>query len=183
MTNQSQRTDSKQTASILPFSWETIEALTQILAARILADGTPDVLVSLQRGGLIPTVLLSHRLAVSEMLTVPIRRTVSDAVYASKQAPVLMLPEQVRDLTNKDVLLVDDIAGSGETLRVARSALEAFRPRRLREAIYLVNLDHWEQGQTPEQEITYIGRTIRAWAVFPWEKQAVSGVAQEQTGV
>jgi DNA-binding response OmpR family regulator/hypoxanthine phosphoribosyltransferase len=167
---------------IVLFSWETIEELTQILATRILADGTPDMLVSLQRGGLIPTVLLSHQLAVSEMLTVPIRRTTSDAAYASKQAPILVLPEQVRSLTNQDVLIVDDIVGTGETLRMVRSALGAFRPRRLREAIYLVNLNHWEQAQdqAPEQEMTYIGQTIRAWAVFPWEKSASTLVALQE---
>lgn len=174
----------KQTAPILPFSWEMIEDVTHILAQRIQADGVPDVLVSLQRGGLIPAVLLSHQLAVAEMITVPICRTTSDAVYADKQAPVLILPEHIGTITGKDVVMVDDIAGSGETMRAAFSALVAFRPRRLRAAMYLVNLNHWEQAQRQpaEQAITYIGQTIRAWAVFPWERQAVSGVAQEQPG-
>lgn len=178
---QGEEAGSEKTSPIVVFSWETIEDLTLTLASRLLADGRPDVLVSLQRGGLIPGVLLSHHLAVSEMLTVPIRRTTSDAAYADKQAPVLVVPEQVSQLTGKDVVLVDDIIGSGETIHAARSALAAFHPCRLRTAIYLVNLNHWEQAHCspPEQEITYIGQTIRAWAVFPWERIAGSRVAQE----
>ncbi len=178
---QGDEADSEKASPIVLFSWKTIEDLTLTLASRLLADGRPDVLVSLQRGGLIPGVLLSHQLAVSEMLTVPIRRTTSDAAYADKQAPVLVVPEQAPQLTGKDVVLVDDIVGSGETLQAVRSALAAFHPHRLRTAIYLVNLNHWERAHCypPEQEITYIGQTIRAWAVFPWERGTRSLVAQE----
>ncbi len=174
----------EKTSSILPFSWEASEDFTLPLASRVLADGKPDVLVSLQRGGLIPGVLLSHHLAVSEMLAVPVRRTTSDGVYADKQVPVLVIPEQASHLTGKDVVLVDDIAGSGETMRAVCSALAAFHPHRLRTVVYLVNLTHWERAHCfpPEQEITYIGQTIRAWAVFPWENIACSRVIPEEEG-
>lgn len=178
---QREATDSEQGSPMLFISWETIEELTQALASRLLADGRPEVLVSLQRGGLIPGVLLSHQLAVSEILSVPIRRTLSDAAYADKQAPRLSIPEQALHLTDKDVVLVDDIVGSGETMLAALSALVAFHPARLRTMSYLVNLTHWEHAHRhpPEQEITYIGQIIRAWAVFPWESSARTGILQE----
>jgi len=170
----------EKTSPMLLFSWETIEGLTLALTARVLADGRPDLLVLLQRGGLIPGVLLSHQLSVSEMLCVPIRRTTSEQIYADKQTPVLVVPEEASHLTGKDVVIVDDIAGSGETMRAVCSALAAFQPFRLRTMVYLVNLNHWEHiHRPPEQEITYIGQTIRAWAVFPWEKSASTLVAPE----
>lgn len=179
---QGEEAGSEKTAPILLVSWETIEDLTQALASRLVVDGKPDMVVCLQRGGLIPGVLLSHQLAVAEMLTIPIRRTTSDAVYADKQVPVLVLPEQASQLAGKDVVLVDDIVGSGETMQAALSALAVFHPRRLRTVSYLVNLDHWEQAHhsSPEQEMTYIGQTIRAWAIFPWERSARSCMAQEE---
>ena len=156
---------------IQSFSWEEIEGLTRTLTDRIVVDGVPDILVGVQRGGLIPLVLLSHRLAVTHVLTLSARRTLSDGVYAAKQAAHLVLPEYLQAIAGKDVILVDDIVGSGATVQAVRAALAAYRPRRLREAIYLVNLAHWEpaQRQPPTQEMTYIGQMIRAWAVFPWE--------------
>lgn len=168
------QSDSEKSAPILQFSWETIEDLTLTLASRVQADGKPDVLVCLQRGGLIPGVLLSHHLTVSEMICVPVRTTTSEQIYADKQVPVLVVPEQALQLAEKDVVLVDDIVGSGVTMQTVRSALAAFHLYRLRTISYLVNLNHWEaaHGYPPEQEITYIGQSIRAWAVFPWERNA-----------
>lgn len=171
---QEEQSDSEKSAPILQLSWETIEDLTLTLASRVLADGKPDVLVCLQRGGLIPGVLLSQYLTISEMMCVPVRRTTSEQIYADKQVPALVVPEQALQLAEKDVVLVDDIVGSGVTMQVVRSALAAFHPHRLRTLSYLVNLNHWEaaHGYPPEQEITYIGQPIRAWTVFPWERSA-----------
>ena len=156
--------------AVLRFSWEEIEVLTQRLANALVAEGKPDVLVGLQRGGVIPAVMLSHQLA-TEMSVLPIRRTLSDALYASKQAPTAHIPAHFRHLRGKDVVIVDDIVGSGETLRTALQIIAAHAPSRIRSVACVVNRAHWDEANhtEPHASLSFIGSEVRAWVVFPWE--------------
>lgn len=162
------RCSSQQT--VLCVSWEEMEGLTLRIAHALLAQGKPDVLIGLQRGGVIPTVILSHLLA-TEMVVLPIRRTLSDAIYAAKQAPVAHVSEQLQLLRGKDVVLVDDIVGSGETLRAAHHIIAASVPSRIRSVVSIVNRAHWDEANqtNPQASITHIGREVHGWVVFPWE--------------
>lgn len=159
---------------VLSVSWQDIDDLTCALAEHIKQEGLPDLLVGLERGGLIPAVMLSHQLGVRSLLSVPVQRTCSDTIYAEKQRPhVLLEPHRLFTLDTRDVLVVDDIAGSGQSLLTVLPLLSHDRPTRLRSAVYVVNRQHWDaqHGEEPAQIISYIGREVRGWAVFPWEKR------------
>jgi hypoxanthine phosphoribosyltransferase len=170
-----------QHRQVLHITWEEIHALTSQVARRIQGEGTPDVLVGLQRGGLIPAIMLSHQLAVPNLLVLPIRRTLSDAMYAAKMAPRIVLTDSLCQIAKKDVLVIDDIAGSGDTLRIALKTLADHAPARLRSATCIVNRAHWDpvNAREPGAHITYIGREVRAWVVFPWETSFAGGDENE----
>ena len=157
---------------ILCLSWEEVKDLTHQLARAICAEGKPDVLIGVQRGGIIPAVMLSHQLAIPDMLTLPIRRTLSDAIYASKQAPSVLMPEPLPHLQGRDLVVVDDIVGSGETFRAALQVVTACAPSRVRSVVCVVNRAHWDpvNQSEPQADLFAIGREVRAWVVFPWEK-------------
>src|SRR4051812_43237804 len=65
-------------------AWENVHDLIVGLARRAAADGVPDVVVAIQRGGLVPGVMLSHLLQVRSLVVFNIRRTIHDGVAAPK---------------------------------------------------------------------------------------------------
>ena len=74
-------------------SWEEVETLINILHDNILESGEKfEYVKGLPRGGLIPAVILSHKLGIS---------------YASNELT----------LYQRNVLVVDDICDSGKTLK------------------------------------------------------------------
>ncbi|ORT47309.1 phosphoribosyltransferase family protein [Frankia sp. KB5] len=156
-------------------TWHDVAGITEALAAAVIADGVPDVVVGILRGGMVPAVLLAHHLGVRDVRALTITHTQSDGVNAPKaERPVLANPDSVGRLDDRDVLLVDDVVGSGDTLDAARSHLVHSHPGSVRTAVCLLNLANWPTTRGPASGdgriATYVGREIRRWVVFPWEQ-------------
>ena len=71
---------------IYHLSWDVLSDLMTILVGNIQADGVPQIIVGVQRGGLIPAVMLSHHLGIRTVLALPIRSTTTDAVLCLEAA-------------------------------------------------------------------------------------------------
>lgn len=153
-------------------TWLDIESQVGRLADGILRDGLPQALIAVVRGGGIPAVWLAHRLGVRDVRAVEVTRTADDTVNAAKSPrPVAVNPASLGDLTGRDVLVVDDVAGTGHTLAAAvLLALDAGAAR-VRSAVCVVNEDHWTDPSPPETVVTYIGLLTLGWVIFPWEGQ------------
>jgi len=153
-------------------TWDDIAATAEAMAAKVLADGVPDVVVAVLRGGVIPAVLLSHQLGVRTVRTVEIIHTTTDGVNAEKTVhPQVINPASLGRLVGADVLIVDDIAGSGDTGECAADLVSAAGAARIRTAVCVVNTGNWHRTQPPEQELTYVGATVTGWVTFPWEQR------------
>jgi uncharacterized protein len=176
--------DTGNTRVVLPVSWVEIDALTHLLAAQILAQGRPEVIIGMQRGGLIPAVMLSHQLHISSFISLPVRRTTSDRLYATKHAPLIEQQHLLSTVAGKDVLIVDDVIGTGASIAAVLALLPLFTPSRIRSLSYFVNLDHWmsTSGEKLTNSITYIGQQVHGWIIFPWEAyhEQTRGTLSEQ---
>ncbi|MGW5868354.1 phosphoribosyltransferase [Streptomyces sp. NPDC055239] len=151
-------------------SWPDLDRYTGQLAERIAAEGAPQTIVGIMRGGMIPAIQLAHRLTVRDVRTVEVTHTASDAINAAKTgAPAYRNPASLGDLAGHDVLLVDDIAGSGATLEHTRRMITGLAPGRLRTAVVSVNLANWQTASTPDTVIDYIALNCEGWVIFPWE--------------
>ena len=74
----------------LYYNWEEVEELVDLLAKQITQSGYQiEYIFGLQRGGLIPAVMLSHKLGIP----------------------------MTQDPTRQNILIVDDICDSGETFK------------------------------------------------------------------
>jgi hypoxanthine phosphoribosyltransferase len=152
--------------------WDDITAAAETMAAKIRADGVPDVVVAVLRGGVIPAVLLAHQLGVRTVRAVEIIHTATDKVNADKTAsPQVTNPASLGHLVGADVLIVDDIAGSGDTGECAADLVSAAGAARIRTAVCVVNTGNWHRPQPPEQALTYVGATVQGWVSFPWEQR------------
>jgi hypoxanthine phosphoribosyltransferase len=150
----------------LTLSWREVDQLVELLA-RPLGRIELDVVLGISRSGLVPAVMLSHHLGVRDFAVLDIKRTDSDALDATKSAPVLrgILNESM--LEHKHVLLVDDIVGEGMTMR---AACQLLRPmcKSLVTSVLVVNQQNLGQA-TPRDVVDHHGCLVHGWMTFPWE--------------
>jgi uncharacterized protein len=152
--------------------WAEFIAITDQLGQTISADGSPDVVVGILRGGMIPAVRLSHLLGLRDVRALNVTHTTADGVNAAKTSrPLVHNSSSLGDVTGLDLLLVDDVAGTGETISVCRSILEAAGARNVRIAACALNKANWRQSvdRDPGDVLTYLGVAYQGWVVFPWE--------------
>jgi len=151
-------------------TWPRMEELVDRITEQVGRDGAPEILVAILRGGAIPAVWLSHRLGLRDVRAVEVVHTLDDNVHAAKTPePVAVNPASLGDLAGRDVLIVDDVAGTGQTLAAAASLAAQAGAARVRTAVCVVNEDNWVDRLPAEAVMTYIGTSTRGWVVFPWE--------------
>lgn len=157
----------------LDLTWPDLEQHAGAVANRVRSDGAPDVIVGILRGGMVPAVMLAHLLGVRDVRGVEVTRTLSDGPNGAKApAPQITNPESLGTIApGADVLLVDDVAGSGDTVEHAARLLAG--AGRLRRAVMVVNTINWYKAHAdsvaPEHVQDFIGCTCAGWVRFPWE--------------
>ena len=120
--------------------WESVTSITAQLAAEISGDGAPDVIVGVLRGGMIPAVMLAHALAARDVRAIEVTHTVADGIDARKTAqPRYRNLASVGNIAGLDVLVADDIAGTGATAAAAGKLLHKLGAARVRTAVWAVN--------------------------------------------
>jgi hypoxanthine phosphoribosyltransferase len=147
-------------------SWDDIGSACAQLAEEVAAGSAPDVVVGIARGGLVPAVMVAHLLGLRDLRHVSLTRTAGDQINAPKR-PVATAcgPGSLGDLRGRSVLIIDDVAGSGETIGAAAALVWSLSPAHLRTAVCVVNDGNWRGGQLPD----HVAIRSRRWVVFPWE--------------
>lgn len=153
--------------------WAAVTTITDTLAKAVAVGSRPDVVVGILRGGMIPAVLLAHALGLREVRALDVTHTITDGVNAAKApSPVVRNLASLGDLSGLNVLLVDDIAGTGETMRACRDMAAQAGASTVRTAACAFNEANWPpDGGDPLGTFTYVGARYRGWVVFPWENQ------------
>ena len=104
-------------------SWDDVVKWCWRLAEIIKESGwLPDMIVAISRGGVVPARLLCDYLCVSDMMTIQVIHWPT-AAEVSEKAKV-KYPLKL-DLSGKKILLVDDIADTGDSIILAKKTLEA----------------------------------------------------------
>ncbi len=136
------------------------------LAAQLAAgDWTPDFIIGVGRGGLVPAVFLSHASGLP-MLSVDYSSQVKD--FADE--PLVKLALRTRG--GAQFLFLDDINDSGRTITHLRTALAAAGavPGSIRFATLIDNVSSAERVDYRHRTIDR--RETKDWFVFPWEAVA-----------
>jgi hypoxanthine phosphoribosyltransferase len=119
----------------------------------------PEVIVGVSRGGWIPARLMSDFLDKTDLASVGVRFYLE--VSRSEKKPEINQEIQV-DVAGKSVLVVDDVADTGESMLVLRKYLLDKKVSELR--IATIYRKPWSRF-TPD----YYSRETVAWVIFPWE--------------
>jgi len=94
----------------------SLDRLMEIIRARL--DGGFDMVIGIERGGILPAYLASRWLD-APLETMPARE------YPAGSGKARSEPSLTSDIRGRRVLLVDDVAKTGATLRHAARGLEA----------------------------------------------------------
>jgi len=148
-------------------SWNEVLKFTKDFAMRVKRDKKKyDVILAISRGGLIPGVILSHYLNIVNFNVVRIKSNKSEEPFSGKIKPIIK-GLNIRALKNKKILLIDDIAGSGQTLIKLSCLLKRYGITNF-DTFVLVK---FRGVYTPPKKLklSYFGKICRHWTIFPWE--------------
>ncbi len=143
-------------------NWEYIYGLCRTVANDVkAADFEPDVVVALARGGWFGGRCLCDFIGLDDLTSLKVEHYVGTAETGEEAQVRYPLPEG--SVEGKDVLVVDDIADTGQSLQTAVEFVEEQNPGDVRTAT-LQLLD------TSEHEPDFVGERLAewTWVVYPW---------------
>jgi hypoxanthine phosphoribosyltransferase len=144
-------------------SWEMFGELCRALALRVAREYDPDIVVGIARAGVIPAAVVASILRV-DFYSMKISRKEGDEQVRERPAVLSAAPAQA---AGKRVLVVDEIATSGDTLRLALAAVRDVRPRDVRTATSFART----KGFKPD----YFALATDATIIFPWDRKIFDG--------
>lgn len=141
-------------------SWDDIGELTFRLAQKILATNQKyDRLIALARGGVSITQALADALAVKKISVV--QTEMYTGINEKMPTPVVIQP-LASVIKDERVLVVDDLADSGETLLFISQYLCAQGPKDIKMATL------FRKPWTKVSPDFYVADS-ESWVIFPWE--------------
>ena len=143
-------------------SWEQAEKVIEDLSNKIKASGfVPDYIIGVTTGGLIPLYFLAKKLDdINNILTISATSYDKDR---KKDLRIIYLPKV--DLSGKNVLLVDEIVETGDTLKkISEIIVNQYKVGELKTATLGANTDKCRFY--PD---FYVIEEKGEWVVFPWE--------------
>lgn len=153
-------------------SWQDVDrCVSRVAGALRDAAMTPDAIVAIARGGYIPARLLCDHFDVHVLTSL---RIVHYRTAMETEAQARLLEAVNVDLSGLQVLLVDDVSDTGDTLKLALDHLRSLRPKTLHSAV----LHH---KTTSLIEPDFYGRRLDywSWLMYPWARmEDLSGLLQ-----
>ena len=168
----------------LYLTWMDVQRLSEDLADQIAESGfTPDIIVAVSRGGFDPARILSDELNIRSLASLQV--IYYAGVNERSDEPQVKYPLNA-DISGLNVLVVDDVADSGNSLRVVKKYVEDLGPREVR--IATLHYKPWSNFK-PD----YFAESAEKWIIYPWEpresiedireKLLSEGVSEEELAV
>lgn len=143
----------------LDLSWEMFGELCRALALRVASDYGPELVIGIARAGAIPGAVVASILRL-DFYSMRISRKQGGEEVRERPAVLSAAPSQAR---GRRVLLVDEIATSGDTLRLGLAAVRDTGPDELRTATCFTR----PGGYKPD----YLALETDQTVIFPWDRK------------
>jgi len=142
-------------------TWDEIEKATLNIAEQAIDSGfIPDVIVAIPTGGVVPSKLLKDVMNVDRIRYIEIKLYKN---VGQKDVKPVVKSVCLDDVEGKDVLVVDDVADSGETLETVSNVISMFSPKSVKYATVYVK--PWAR-KYPD----FYYKLVDKWIIFPWDK-------------
>jgi uncharacterized protein len=152
-------------------SWDEIYEMLVDTAAKIRKSNySPDVIVGVSRGGWPPARIMSDLLENQNLANMKV--VFYRDIGVRNKAPVITQPVTT-DVSGRRVLVVDDVADTGHSLKVVVNHLKKKGARQIKVCTLYFK---------PRSVFTpdfYVKRTTK-WVIFPWERlEALSLISKK----
>ena len=141
-------------------SWEEFGQAGVDLARLVHEDGfRPDIILSIARGGMFVAGSLAYALGVKNLHLVNVEYYTGEGTR--KDFPVVLPPPlSLVDISEKTLLVADDVADTGHTLELVRTFCEGTVAEVRTAVLY--------EKPTSVVSCNYVWRRTDRWIVFPW---------------
>ncbi|MBN9645169.1 phosphoribosyltransferase [Corynebacterium mendelii] len=145
-------------------TWDRFGSATRELAQTIVdSDFEPEIIIAVARGGLVPAGALSYAMGVklADTMNVEFYTDVEETL----PDPVLLAPMlDMSEISDKKLLVVDDVADSGRTLALVLEILKKAGAGDVRSAVLYAK-------SRSVVDPDYIWNRTDDWIVFPWSAE------------
>lgn len=144
----------------LHLTWMDVQRLSEKLADQIAESGfRPDIIVAVSRGGFDPARILSDELNIRSLASLQV--IYYAGIRERNDKPQVKYPLNA-DISGLNVLVVDDVADSGNSLKVVKEYIDSLGPREVRMATL-----HHKPWSTFEPD--FYAESVDKWIIYPWE--------------
>jgi hypoxanthine phosphoribosyltransferase len=149
-----------QSKGVLEVEWTLFGELSRALALKVARDYDPEIVVGVANAGVIPGAVIAAILDREFHSMLVSRRYRAESV---RQTPAILgqAPPEVR---NKRVLIVDETCDSGDTMRLARSAIVNAGAVEVRTAVGF---------RTGSYEPDFAALATESAIVLPWDREVL----------
>ena len=154
-------------------SWADFGDAARVLAGRIVDDGyEPDLILSIARGGLLVGAALGYALDVKNTWTMNVE--FYTGIEERLDVPMILPPvPELVDLDSARMLIADDVADTGETLRLVKEFCEG----KVAEVQCAVLYEKSRSLVACE----YVWKRTDLWIDFPWSAEPPLATAAKVT--
>jgi uncharacterized protein len=153
---------SKGSSDLRELTWAEFDRMVQSLARRIQVTFRPQAVVGVAHGGVFAGGAIASALGCDFY---PVRISRRSRVKSRRRSPRLS-GQMPRELKAKRVLVVDDVAASGETLELACKLAVRVGAKEVTTAALVAREDGYQPG--------WSALTTQALVVFPWDYEPVT---------
>ena len=143
-------------------SWSDIEKWCSAIREQVVDNFSPEVIIGLSRGGLVPSRILSDSLWIKDLLSI---KTEHWGITATKSGQAVLNDPGKLNLKGKKVLIVDDITDTGQSMKLAYDFVKSQEPADIRSATML----HITRSEfVPDFYGELVDQKQWTWFIFPW---------------
>ncbi len=143
-------------------TWNQVYDMLLRLAEKIHREGfRPDIIVGIARGGWLPARVMSDLLDSPNLANVQVEFYLG--LTETKDKPVITQPVSM-PVRGKKVLVMDDVADTGKSLRLVKEHLAKQGAESVK--IATIYFKPWSTLVPDHYE-----KETRCWVVFPWERK------------
>lgn len=142
-------------------SWDEVYRLAKILAFKIKNSGfKPDIVIGIARGGLVPARIVCDFLLQKDLAAIKVEHWGIAAITLGKAKIKFPLPV---DISGKKILIVDDVADTGDTFTVTVDYVKGKNPLEVKSSVLHYKTcssfvpDYWAEKQDDWK-----------WIIYPW---------------
>ncbi|MGC8581309.1 MAG: phosphoribosyltransferase [Thermoplasmata archaeon] len=144
-------------------TWSDIDQWVDKITKKIKkSDFKPEVVIALTRGGWVPARIICDHLIIKELYAI---KTEHWGLTATRDGSAKLRDKISVDLTNKKVLIVDDITDTGQSLKLAMDHVYRHSPSVLKTAT-LIHISH--SSVEPDFYAELMKEENWRWVIFPW---------------